>query len=108
MNCLNNLIIEGNFTGDSREENLSNGNKRLIFSIGVERNVKDEAGEIVVETSCFDIAVYGHLADICASKIKAGKGLRVVGRLKQDNIIIADDKVANYVYIIAEHIEFKK
>ena len=107
MNCLNNLIIEGKFTGDSRVETLINGNKKLIFSVGVERSVKNEAEETVIETSYFDVAVYGNLIDVCFPKIKAGKGLRVVGRLKQDNIIIADDKVANYVYIIAEHIEFK-
>lgn len=107
MNCLNNLIIEGKFTGDSRMETLENGNTKLVFSIGVERNVKNEAGETVVETSYFDVAVYGHLAEFCSSRIKAGKGLRIVGRLKQDNIIIADDKVVSYVYVVGEHIEFK-
>lgn len=107
MNHLNNLIIEGKFTGNNREETLNNGSKKLVFSVGVERNVKNEAGETVVETSYFDVAVYGHLADVCAPKIKAGKGLRVVGRLKQDNIIIADDKIVSYVYVVGEHIEFR-
>ena len=108
MNCLNNLIIEGKFTGDSRMETLENGNTKLVFSVGVERNVKNEAGETVVETSYFDVAVYGRLAEVCSSRIKAGKGLRVVGRLKQDKVTLADNGcVINYVYVVGEHIEFK-
>ena len=106
MNCLNQIIIEGKITKCCNVETLDSGIERLIFSIEVERKFANEAGEIAIETSYFDIAIYGRMVDLCSSRLKLGKGIRVVGRLKQEAIAVGSE-VSNYVYVVGEHIEFK-
>lgn len=108
MNNLNNLIVEGVLTGLNSFECSPDGKKELTFGIGVEKNIKNENGEVTTKTSYFDVKVYGNIAEFIFTKIKSGQGIRVVGRLEQENIIISDDKVANYVYILGEHIEFRR
>lgn len=46
----------------------------------------------------FDIECYGKLADFCEQRFKKGRGIRIVGRLKQ---------VESKIVIIAEHVELK-
>lgn len=92
MNQLNNLIIEGNLVDGKREENVFN------FSIAYNRYFKDCNGNKQLETSFFDIECYGKLADFCEQQLKKGRGIRIVGRLKQ---------VESKVVIVAEHVELK-
>jgi len=46
------------------------------------------------------------LAEVCAEYLKKGRGVRVVGRLKQDKWTDADGKPHSRVHIVAEHVEF--
>ena len=108
MNNLNNIIIEGVLTGLNSFVGSPDGKKELTFGIGVEKNIKNENDEVTIQTSYFDVKVYGNLAEFILTKIKSGQGIRIVGRLEQESIIISDDKVANYVYILGEHIEFRR
>lgn len=92
MNLLNNLIIDGNLVDGKCEENVFN------FSIAYNRYFKDCNGNTELETSFFDVEAYGKFVDICEQQFQKGRGVRIVGRLKQ---------VQERVIIIAEHIEFK-
>lgn len=92
MNQLNNLIIEGNFVDGKREENVFN------FSVAYNRFYKDENGDGQNETSFFDVECYGNNADLCEKHFQKGRGIRIVGRLKQ---------VEKRVVIVAEHVELK-
>jgi len=47
------------------------------------------------------------MAEVCEKKAKKGRGVRVVGRLKQDVWKDADGKQQSKVYVVAEHIEYK-
>lgn len=92
MNGLNNLIVEGNLVNWKREENTFN------FNIEYNRFYKNNNGDKCIETSFFDIECYGKLADFCEQRFKKGRGIRIVGRLKQ---------VESKIVIIAEHVELK-
>jgi single-strand DNA-binding protein len=47
------------------------------------------------------------LAEVCGEYLKKGRGLRVVGRLKQDHWTDPEGKPRSRVLIVAEHVEFK-
>ena len=59
------------------------------------------------EVSFFDISCWTRLAEVCSEYLKKGRGVRVVGRLKQDRWTDADGKPHSRIEIVAEHVEFK-
>jgi single-strand DNA-binding protein len=98
MNSLNSILVEGNLTEDPQQLEKA---LCCTFTIGVDHYYKNN-GEYKKETSYFDVEVWSKLADSCVEYLKKGRGVRVVGRLKQDR---HDDVSA--VKIVAEHVEFK-
>jgi single-strand DNA-binding protein len=44
---------------------------------------------------------------VCKEYLTKGRGVRVVGRLKQDRWQDSDGKTRSKVHIVAEHVEFK-
>ena len=69
---------------------------------------KNAKGEIVKEKAFFDIELYGEYGKIIGASLKKGKEIRIVGRLKQDRWEDADGKMYSRIFIIAEHIDFKR
>jgi single-strand DNA-binding protein len=59
------------------------------------------------EVSFFDVETWSRLADACYAKGKKGRGIRVVGRLKQDRWNGPDGKPHSRITIVAEHVEFR-
>ena len=107
MNNLNSLIIEGNVVKKSILTELSTGFKKCSFPVAVNRWYKNRDGEGVSEVSFFDVITYGKMAEFCDKKATKGRGIRVVGRLKQDRWQDKDGKWASKIYVVAEHIEYK-
>ena len=107
MNQLNSLILEGNLVRDSVLSEPVPGFKKCHFTIGVNRFYKNKNNEDMQEASFFDVEAYGNMAEYCESKAKKGRGVRVVGRLKQDTWKDSNGKTASKVYVVAEHIEYK-
>ena len=107
MNQLNSLILEGNLARDAALTEPAPGFKKCMFAIGVNRYYKNKDNADMNEVSFFDIEAYGKMAEICESKAKKGRGIRVVGRLKQDTWKSDDGKNCSRVYVVAEHVEFK-
>ena len=70
------------------------------------RSYKQE-NEIIQEVSCFEIETWASLAKACFSSCSKGRGVRVVGRLKQEHGIGDDGTAFSKVKVIGEHIEFK-
>lgn len=95
MNHLNSIILEGNV---SEKPVFDKVKGTFDFPIAVKRFYKNEDGSEEVETSHFNIRSYGKMAEVCKDKCTVDRGVRVVGRLKEEN---------SKVFIIAEHIEFK-
>lgn len=107
MNQLNSLILEGNITREPEFKETPHGFKVCKIPLAVNRYYKNAAGEGIEEVSYFDIEAFGKIAEYCESRTQKGRGLRVVGRLKQDRWKTEEGKNTSRVSIIAEHIEFK-
>ncbi len=108
MNQLNSLIIEGNVVRAPELREPKAGFKVCAIQLAVNRFYRNARGEGVNEVSYFTIETYGKMAEICQQKCSKGRGLRIVGRLKQERWVKADGRTTSRVIIIAEHIEFKK
>jgi len=76
------------------------------MSLASNRYFKQDTG-FEKEVSFFDVETWAKLADACYAKGKKGRGVRVVGRLKQDRWSDLDGKQRSKITIVAEHIEFR-
>lgn len=107
MNNLNSIIVEGNVVRAPEIRKTPNGVKICKVSIAVNRSYKNANGEFANEVSYFDVETYRSLAEKCEKNCEKGRGLRVVGRLKQNRWKTTDGKAMTHIDIIAEHVEFK-
>lgn len=106
MNNLNSLIIEGNIK-EIKVSDLPNGLKVTEFSVAVLRYQKKEDGSFSEEVSCFSVLLFGRMAELAETNGKIGRGIRIVGRLKQERFIDSDGKAQSKIIVIAEHVEYK-
>ncbi len=98
MNNLNSVLVEGQLV---RDPEISDTEKpECRFRISSNRTYKEDY-EYHKEVSSFDVVVPGRLAGICAESLRAGSGVRIVGRLKEST------NGQPGVYIVAEHVEFR-
>lgn len=103
MNMLNSLIMEGIVV-----DGLSSIPEGKDFGIEVIRYYKKTDGEMVEDKSYFRVEIYGNMTDEKFTKdIYVGRGIRVVGRLKQKRWKDEDGKLHAKIVVIAEHIDFK-
>ena len=106
MNNLNSILIEGNMVKDPLLRSTSKGTQVCTMRLASNRFYKMDSG-FEKEVSYFDVESWGRLAEACYNKGKRGKGIRVVGRLKQSRWSDPDGKPHSRVTIIAEHVEFR-
>lgn len=106
MNNLNSILIEGALVKDPESAVTANGLAICRFTLASNRRVKKEEA-VEEETSYFDVSTAGRLAEICAEYLKKGRGVRVVGRLKQERWETAEGEKRSKVVIYAEHCEFR-
>jgi single-strand DNA-binding protein len=106
MNNLNSILLEGNLTRDPQSRECAKGTKVCNFSVASNRYYKQD-DQMEKEVSYFDVEAWSKLADTCENVLKKGRGVRVVGRLKQDRWMDTDGKQRSKVKIVAEHVEFK-
>jgi single-strand DNA-binding protein len=107
LNNLNSILLEGNLTRDPELAYTASGTAVCKLSIAVNRSYKKgDAWE--KEVSFFDVTAFARIAEACAEYLKKGRGVRVVGRLKQDRWNDKDSgSPRSKVYVVAEHVEFK-
>ena len=109
MNNINCLVVEGNITREPNFRTSPSGFPICKIPIAVNHYYKKAAsGEYENEVSYFDVETFGKLAEICAKFSQKGRGLSVVGRLKQNRWKTPEGKNTSRVTIIAEKIEFKQ
>lgn len=106
MNGLNSLIIEGNMVRDPVIGETSKGTTYCTFTIAANRNFTQN-NESTQEVSYFDVEAWTNTAENCKENGAKGRGVRVVGRLKQDRWVGKDGKNCSKVKVVAEHVEFK-
>lgn len=106
MNSLNSILMEGNLTKDPELKETAKGTKVCNFTVASNRYYKKD-DEQQQEVSFFPVEVWAGLADSCNQYLKKGRGVRVVGRIKQDRWRDQEDKNHERFKIVAEHVEFK-
>jgi single-strand DNA-binding protein len=106
MNNLNSILVEGNLVRDPELSYTSKGTAVCKFTVACNRFFK-QGEETQKEVSYFDVSCWTRLAEVCGEYLKKGRGVRVVGRLKQDRWTDADGKGHSRIEIVAEHVEFK-
>jgi single-strand DNA-binding protein len=106
MNNLNSILIEGNLVKDPELSYTPKGTAVCKFSVACNRAFKQD-DQLQKEVSYFEVSTWTRLAEVCGEYLKKGRGVRVVGRLKQDRWADADGKPHSRVFIVAEHVEFK-
>lgn len=106
MNSLNSILLEGNLTRDPESKTLATGSQVCNFTVASDRFYRqNESTE--KEVSYFDVEAWAKLGLACSENLKKGRGVRVVGRLKQDRWTDGEGKSKSRVLIVAEHVEFK-
>ena len=106
MNNLNSILLEGNLTKDPETVITPKGTQICRFSVATNRyyKVNDEQQR---EVSFFNVESWSTLASTCSTYLKKGRGVRIVGRLKQVRWLGGDGKHHDRIVIVAEHVEFK-
>ena len=106
MNNLNSILIEGNLVRDPLFRSSPKGTPLCTFSLASNRFYKQDT-QLEKEVNYFDIETWAKLAENCYSLGHKGRGVRVVGRLKQDRWTGSDGKPRSKITIVAEHVEFR-
>lgn len=106
LNNLNSIIIEGNLVRDPLLKTIPNGHQVCSFAVASNRFYRQN-DETEKEVSFFEVETWSRLAETCSETLKKGRGVRVVGRLKQDRWEDAAGKTQTKIKIVAEHVEFK-
>jgi single-strand DNA-binding protein len=106
MNNLNSILIEGNLVRDPLYRTTAKGTPYCTFTVASNRYYKQDA-QMEKEVGFFDVETYSKTAEHSNNLGKKGRGVRVVGRLKQDRWTSADGQYHSRVSIVAEHVEFR-
>ena len=107
MNNLNSIMLEGNLVRYPELRFTPRGTAVCRFVIASNRYFKMHE-EYQKEVSFFDVTVWAKLAETCGEYLKKGRGVRIIGRLKQDRwngrngkgrskvVLITDATAASY------------
>jgi single-strand DNA-binding protein len=106
MNNLNSILIEGNLVRDPLYRATAKGTPLCTFTVASNRYYKQDTG-MEKEVGFFDVEAWAKTAEYSYNLGKKGRGVRVVGRLRQDRWTSADGQNHSRVSIVAEHVEFR-
>ena len=106
MNNLNSILLEGNLARDPELRYTPQGTPICTLNVASTRTYK-LGGERVEEVSFVEATTCGKLATVCAEHLAKGRGVRVVGRIKQERWEDQDGATRSKVVIVAEHVEFQ-
>jgi len=107
MNLLNSIIFEGTLTSDTTLITTPNGASVCNFILAATRyynKTNDKRGEEITYIKC---ETWGKVAESCNDYLIKGRGVRVVGRIKQYRWDDEDRGHQSCIIIVAEHVEFK-
>ena len=109
MNNLNSVLIEGNVARDPELRYTPAGTPTCTLVLASNRSYRDPErhGERTEEVSFFEATTWGKLAQVCAEHLTKGRGVRVVGRLKQERWDDTAGNARSKVVIVAEQVEFQ-
>ena len=102
---MNKTILIGRLTNDPETKTINEkGTKVVRFNIAVNRNFKNQNGEI--ETDFFPVVAWEKLGENIAKYVKKGDQVALEGRIQNRNYV-NNDGIKKYVTeIIAENVTF--
>jgi single-strand DNA-binding protein len=103
---LNSILIEGNMVREPEYRETVKGTPLSTFTIASSRFYKHD-NTLEQEVSYFDVEAWAKLAENCERNGHKGRGVRVVGRIKQNIWNDASGNAHSKVIIVAEHLEFR-
>ena len=109
MNNLNSVLIEGNLAREPELRYTPAGTPVTTLVLASNRSYRDpeREGERIEEVSFIETTTWGKLATVCHEHLHKGRGVRVVGRLKQERWEDAEGNARSKVLIVAEQVEFQ-
>jgi single-strand DNA-binding protein len=105
MNNLNSLLLEGKLLKDAVLRKTKSSSV-CTFTIVSNRFAKKD-GIMEKEVGFFEAEARGKLAGLADKKGKEGRGVRIVGRLKQDRRQDGQGNEKSRIIIVAENLEFR-
>jgi single-strand DNA-binding protein len=106
MNNLNSILIEGNLVRDPEFRATPKGTALCTFALASNRYFK-QGDDLEKEVSYFNVETWARLAESVQRLGHKGRGVRVVGRLKQERWQNVEGQAQSKVVIVAEHVEFR-
>ena len=106
VNNLNSILLEGNLSREPELRYTPQGTPICTLVVASNRTYKVD-GERVEEVSFVEGVTVGKLATVCAEHLHKGRGVRLVGRIKQERWEDAAGNSRAKVVIVAEHVEFQ-
>ena len=111
LNNLNSILLEGNLCRDPElrytpSDGPSPGTPLCTLVVSSVRTYKLD-GERTEEVSFVEAVTAGKLATVCAEHLTKGRGVRLVGRIKQERWEDTEGNARSKVVIVAEHVEFQ-
>ena len=103
---INKCFLVGNLTDDPELKYLPSGTAICDFSIALNSQYKNSAGEMVKEVSFLKIGTFGKIAENCAEYLKKGNTVTVQGKIKQERWKTDDGQNRSAIKIIAEIVQF--
>ena len=106
MNQLNSILLEGNLCRDPELRYTPKGTPVTTLVLSSTRTYKLD-GERREEVSFIEATTAGKLATVCAEHLTKARGVRVVGRIKQERWEDTEGNARSKVVIVVEHVEFQ-
>lgn len=106
MNSLNSILLEGNLTRDPESKQTGKGTALCTFSVASNRFFR-MGDSVQKEVSFFDVETWSSLAERCAGELTKGRGVRVIGHLKQERWTDPEGQNRSKIKIVADHVEFR-
>ena len=103
---LNKVFLIGNLTADPELKYTPSGTARTRFSIAVNRQYKDSAGQLQEEVTFIPIVTWGTQAENCANYLSKGRSVAVEGRLRIDTFENAEGERKKVVEVVAQNVQF--
>ncbi len=110
MDGMNQVIVEGRLVKDPEYKVYKDDKALCKFTIAVKKSYKDRKKDAwVEEVSYFLVETWRGLAEVCYKYLAKGRGVRVIGELKQSRWTDPENanKKRDMVYIIADYVEFQ-
>lgn len=106
MAGLNRVIMIGNLTADPELKYTQSGTARTRFRIAVNRQYRDQEGELQEETTFVPVVVWRNQAENCANYLSKGSPVAVDGRLRIDSFETDEGERRKVVEIVAWNVQF--